>query len=690
MQSVTKWLFIPLGLGILIWLTAEQPLTAQEPSPVPCRLAKGQECTFQPQPASSELIRYPPPGADYVPVSAWVSVRFTEAMDESTINEESFYLLQENDRLSGTVRYIAASQLAVFQPARPLPANTTYTATLTRQAQTQDGDSLPTDLVWQFTTDTPTRSRASLDGGMNIYLGDLHSHAGYSDGQGTPAEAYASARASGLDFFALTEHGFFLTDEEWADILRQAETATQEGQFIGLRGFEYTPDFGHINVFETRDYVMMTDPRYNTLTEFYDWLLQQPTAFAQFNHPSPNFNFYDFAFEPAVDQKIVLRELTTPSQFFLSLDAGWHLGTLMNTDTHQADWGCCPLMGLIAPELTKPAIIKALRARRTFFLSPFDRNFALVLQANGYWMGSAVPETDRLELTVIGHDPDASGSSTIFTLYENGNPIEQTRLSNRSRYEWRPTVSAKVGHYYFVEAYQDGWGYPAYSSPIWVERRPVARLTAPQTVRPGSLVRLDGRVSYDDDGDVLAYHWQQIAGPTVTLTGAETAQVNFVAPANNIQLQFRLTVVDTGDLQDSQEVTIQVVDDQPVLTISKRGPAKVAPNEPFQYHLTVVNSGAGEATNVVITDTLPVGATYINGGTRQPNNIIQWTVPRLAANGGQVEVSFTVTTDQAIVNWDYGATCSGCEPVTGRVIVVTNGQTVYLPLMSRSTSSTAR
>lgn len=237
MRSVYKWLVISLGLGMMVWLTAEQPLTAQEPPPVPCRLAKGEDCTFQPSPANSELIFYPSPGADYVPVTAWVSVRFNRPMAESTINEGSFYLLQENGRLSGTVRYMAASRLAIFQPATPLSANTTYTATLTRQAQTQDGHSWPTDLVWQFTTDTPTRSRASLEGGMNIYRGDLHSHAGYSDGQGTPAEAYVSARASGLDFFALTEHGFFLTDEEWNDILEQAESATQEGSIYWLAGF---------------------------------------------------------------------------------------------------------------------------------------------------------------------------------------------------------------------------------------------------------------------------------------------------------------------------------------------------------------------------------------------------------------------------------------------------------------------
>jgi hypothetical protein len=42
--------------------------------------------------------------------------------------------------------------------------------------------------------------------GYNLYFGDLHSHTGYSDGYGTPAEAYAAAIAGGADFFATTDH----------------------------------------------------------------------------------------------------------------------------------------------------------------------------------------------------------------------------------------------------------------------------------------------------------------------------------------------------------------------------------------------------------------------------------------------------------------------------------------------------
>ncbi len=305
---------------------------------------------------------------------------------------------------------------------------------------------------------------------MQIYFGDLHSHTGYSDGQGTPAEAYAAAKANGLDFFALTEHGFMLTPAEWQDILDQANAVTVEGEFVALRGFEFTQAAGHIDVFGSDSYITRDDPNYNSLAKFYAWLAAQPTAIGQFNHPYPNSNFNNFAYNAVVDQKISLRELSTPDQFFLSLDSGWHLGALRNSDTHRANWGCCVSMGLVAPNLTRKDVLAAMRAGRTFFVSPNDTNLAVMLQANGAWMGSTVPRTATLDFTINAHDPDPTGGNLNLILYDNGIRVAAAWLQSSLVYTWNITIPATAGHYYYVEAYYDGWLYPpAYSSPIWVE-----------------------------------------------------------------------------------------------------------------------------------------------------------------------------------------------------------------------------
>src|SRR5262249_31765078 len=63
-----------------------------------------------------------------------------------------------------------------------------------------------------------------------------------------------------------------------------------------------------------------------------------------------------------------------------------------------------------------------------------------------------------------------------------------------------------------------------------VNHAPVAEVGVDQTVSEGSVVLLDGSLSYDPDGDALPSHWVQTSGPAVTLTGDPTATPAFVTP----------------------------------------------------------------------------------------------------------------------------------------------------------------
>src|SRR5256712_783873 len=75
---------------------------------------------------------------------------------------------------------------------------------------------------------------------------------------------------------------------------------------------------------------------------------------------------------------------------------------------------------------------------------------------------------------------------------------------------------------------------------------PVANAGPDQTVNDGSSITLDGSASSDLDGDALTFKWTQVAGPTVTLTGASTATPSFTAPFvdNDPDLTFQLIVND--------------------------------------------------------------------------------------------------------------------------------------------------
>ncbi|MCB8925944.1 MAG: PQQ-dependent sugar dehydrogenase [Ardenticatenaceae bacterium] len=128
-----------------------------------------------------------------------------------------------------------------------------------------------------------------------------------------------------------------------------------------------------------------------------------------------------------------------------------------------------------------------------------------------------------------------------------------------------------------------------------------------------------------------------------------------------------------GDLSTGS--IYQVVENSVVapttLAIHKTGPAESGAGAPIDYQITVTNTGSSLATGLVITDRLPVGATYLNspGGSLQ-NGVVTWSVGALAA-GSSVTVDFAVTALESITNFDYGAQSAGGVQVLGNTAVTT-------------------
>lgn len=92
--------------------------------------------------------------ATAVPINTKVGVTFSEAMDPTTINTNTFTLTNGTVAVPGTVTYSGVN--AVFAPTSNLLPNTLYTATITTGAKdlSVPGNSLATPYVWKWTTGT--------------------------------------------------------------------------------------------------------------------------------------------------------------------------------------------------------------------------------------------------------------------------------------------------------------------------------------------------------------------------------------------------------------------------------------------------------------------------------------------------------------------------------------------------------
>ena len=97
----------------------------------------------------------------------------------------------------------------------------------------------------------------------------------------------------------------------------------------------------------------------------------------------------------------------------------------------------------------------------------------------------------------------------------------------------------------------------------------------------------------------------------------------------------------------------------PALAIAKTGPTTALVGAPFTYTLTVTNSGSAPAANLLVTDTLPTGVTYVRGGTLVGDEV-HFPLASLAA-GAQETVKFVVAANNGgvVVNNAYAVTADG-------------------------------
>ena len=157
---------------------------------------------------------------------------------------------------------------------------------------------------------------------------------------------------------------------------------------------------------------------------------------------------------------------------------------------------------------------------------------------------------------------------------------------------------------------------------------------------------------------------------SVTLGHGDTTEFTFSVDVDNVLSGtvitndfYQVASPETG-ITSGQPYTVAVVD--PILRINKHvWPDPPGSNGEMTYTLDVLNKGS-LATDLVITDRVPAGVTYVRGGT-EDSGVVSWTVPSLDTDES-TELTYTVyisdLMDIPVVNSEYGA-CSAegvCQP----------------------------
>ena len=254
---------------------------------------------------------------------------------------------------------------------------------------------------------------------------DLHVHSNDTVGTQDTGSNLAYGRDVGaLDVIGYTANDFQITDDVWADVVATCASANENGQLVCYPGVEWCGTAGvggdHNVVFLGEDTTVarslewhqgMTSaaptPQTWPITELYAAYEKDPDSYLLIPHVGGRRAILDWH-HPELERLIEVHSSWGTSPWFLedALARGLRLGASAASDEHRGrPGGGAPganifgghggLTGVLAPELTRADVGRALRGRRTWATTG-ARSVAL-LRSGSHWMGDEIyTTTDEL------------------------------------------------------------------------------------------------------------------------------------------------------------------------------------------------------------------------------------------------------------------------------------------------------
>lgn len=310
-----------------------------------------------------------------------------------------------------------------------------------------------------------------------IFFGDLHSHTYYSDGQGSPAEAFLQARQYGADFLAITDHSYSGGRSLFDSTTIIADQHTTE-DFVAIASFEMTKSWGHMVILNTQWYEWRDMDR----DSFYALLLKDSMCIAQWNHPMEMLDeFNDFqGYSPQLDKVINLLEIinmkrnqTFESSYIKALDQGWHVAPTANSDCHRKEWikDYSARTAILATDLTREKLFEAMRKRRVY--STENSNLQIFYSINDSIMGSILHRVSQCLVKINISDPDTFNESDRIVsvqIIANGGEVVASTSCMDHKAQWSLMLDENYRNYsYYYVKVKNSRGEYAYTAPIWIE-----------------------------------------------------------------------------------------------------------------------------------------------------------------------------------------------------------------------------
>lgn len=344
---------------------------------------------------------------------------------------------------------------------------------------------------------------------LNVYFGDIHGHSWQSDGMGDPAESFLRARdVLADDFHALTDHDHFvakrLNDSQWAHQKALVEHYHQPGKFVTLFGQEWTTPrvgrphgWGHFDIYSADPAIPLfdhTDDRWRDLPDLYA-ALRPYDALAIPHHigwtgvpwdavdpdltPVVEICSVHGAFEYEGNEPIRHRGGMKGCFYRDGLARGLRVGVVGASDQHGLTWhhGVCwkrnvfraGLTGVYAPELTRVAILDAVRNRHTFATTGVKLH--LLFTVNDELMGGEIASDEPPRIRVEVAVPPEEGRLAWIETVRDGQVIHRYGgEGQRSTYTFvdETMPEAQTFSYYLRLILADH--NMAWSSPVWLTR----------------------------------------------------------------------------------------------------------------------------------------------------------------------------------------------------------------------------